>query len=84
MDFVPGLTKTQQGNDSIFVVVDKFSKMAHFILCWKTSDVTSFVFIFFREVVRLHGFSNSITLDRDTKFIVHLWRIMCNNLDIKL
>ena len=63
------LSRASRGRDAIMlVVVDQFSKMAHFIACHKIDDVTYIVNLFFHEIERLHCIPRTIVSVRDTKF----------------
>ena len=62
-------SQTIKNHDSIFVIVERFSKMAHFLPCSKTSDASKIAQIYFDGVVKLHSLSKIIVSDRDVKLM---------------
>ena len=68
MDFVVGLPKTMSKYDSIWVIVDRLTKSAHFIPVKVTYNVEKLAKIYISEIVRLRGFPLSIISDRGAQF----------------
>jgi hypothetical protein len=81
-DFITGLPKCQ-GYDAIFTVVDRFSKMRHFIPCRKDATAEDLARLFICHVWRYHGLPRTIVSDRGPQFISEFWHELCRILRIK-
>ena len=68
MDFVVGLLRTQWGSDAIWVVVDRLTKLAHFISMRVSDSIDYLADLYIRDIVRLHGVPVTIVSDRDPCF----------------
>ena len=73
MDFVDGLPKSLQGYDSVWVIVDRVTKSAHFLRVKVNYSLNKLAELYTQEIVRLHGVPTSIVSDRDPKFTSHFW-----------
>ncbi|KAM0052890.1 putative nucleotidyltransferase, Ribonuclease H [Helianthus debilis subsp. tardiflorus] len=74
MDFVTGLPKSQRGNDTIWVIVDRLTKSAHFLAIKETDKFSTLADVYLKEVVSRHGVPTSIISDRDAQFTSELWQ----------
>jgi hypothetical protein len=73
MDFIIGLSTTQRGFDSIWVIVDRLTKSAHFIPVKSNYHPHQYADIYFQEVVHIHGVPKSIVSDRGPQFTARFW-----------
>ena len=76
MDFITALPKVTWNFDSIFVVVDWLTKVAHLIPTRTTALALEITQLFVKEIVRLHGIPARIISDRDAKFTSKFWTAM--------
>ena len=74
MDFVTHFPRTLRRHDAVWVIVDRLTKLAHFIAVRMTFTLEEFCLLYIREIVRLHGGPVSIVSYRDPKFTAHFWK----------
>ena len=74
MDFMTHLPWTQQKHDSVWVIVDRLTKSAHFLAVRMTFALERFYPLYIREIVKPHGVPVTIVSDRDPRFTTHFWK----------
>jgi IS30 family transposase len=84
MDFIVGLPKTQSGNDSIWVIVDRLSKIVHFILVKPTYKGSKLAELYIMRIVCLYGVPKKIVSDGGTQFTSKFWEKLHESVDTKL
>src|SRR3954464_13950865 len=73
MDFITGFPKTQKGNDAIFVVVDRLSKVAHFLPVRESITASQLADLYVSRVVSLHGVPLEINFDHGSLITSTFW-----------
>ncbi|GJU06659.1 reverse transcriptase domain-containing protein [Tanacetum coccineum] len=74
MNFVTKLPKTSTGQDTVWIIVDRLTKSAHFLPMKETVSMEKLTRHYLKEVVLRHGVPVSIISDRDSKFTSHFWQ----------
>ena len=84
MAFMTRFPVTWRQHDSIMVVVDMLTKVAHFILVKSTHKTDDIAKIFMKDIFKLHGLPKAIVSDRDVKFTSNFWKGLFADLGTKL
>jgi transposase InsO family protein len=84
MDFIEGLPRTSTGYDSIWVIVDRLTKVAHFILMKTTYSRARLAELYMARIVCLHGVPKKIVSDRGSQFTSQFWQKLHECLDTRL
>uniref|UniRef100_A0A8C5M5A9 Gypsy retrotransposon integrase-like protein 1 n=1 Tax=Leptobrachium leishanense TaxID=445787 RepID=A0A8C5M5A9_9ANUR len=83
MDFIVDLPKSKR-HTVVLTVVDRFSKMAHFVPLPKLPTAKELAVVFAREIVRIHGVPSEIVSDRGAQFVSRFWRVFCAEMGVRL
>jgi transposase InsO family protein len=81
MDFIVGLPRSQLGYDSIWVIMDRLTKVAHFIPVKATYSGPQLAELYMSRIVCLHGVPKKIVSDRGTQFTSKFWQRLHKTLD---
>ena len=76
MDFVSVLPRTQRGHDTIWVIVDRLTKYAHFLTISMKYSLEKLAKLYLDKMVKLHRIPVSIVVDWDPRFMSNFWQKM--------
>jgi hypothetical protein len=80
MDIIVGLPTTSQRHDSVWVIVNRLTKIAHFIPVHTIYPVKKYAELYLDRVVCLHGVPKTIVSDRGSQFVAHFFGSSCRTL----
>jgi hypothetical protein len=78
MDFIVGLPRTTKGYDSIWVIVDRLAKIAHFLPVKTDHPVTVYAQLYIARILSLHGVPKTIVSDRGPQFVANFGKHFIN------
>ena len=84
MDFLMALPRTQRGFNSVWIIVDRLTKSAHFLPMKDTDTLEHLAKLYVQEIIRLHGVPVSIVSDRDPRFTSKFWKSLQKEMGTKL
>jgi transposase InsO family protein len=84
MDYIVGLLPAARRKDSIWIIVDRLTKTAHFIAVHTTYSVQDYAELYVDQIVCLHGVPKTIVSDRGTQFVIRFWEQLHESLGTKL
>ncbi|KAD5318085.1 hypothetical protein E3N88_18031 [Mikania micrantha] len=84
MDFVTKLPRTSSGHDTIWVIVDRLTKSAHFLPMRETYTMDKLAKLYINEIVVRHDVPLSIISDRDSRFTSRFWQSLQKSLGTQL
>jgi hypothetical protein len=78
MDFIVGLPRTTKGFDSIWIIIDRLTKIAHFLPVKIDLLVVVYAQLYIARILSLHGVPKNIVSDRGLQFVAKFWEALCN------
>jgi hypothetical protein len=84
MDFIVGLPRTTKGFDSIWVIIDRLTKIAHFLPVKTYNPIITYAQIYIACILSLHEIPKTIVLDREQQFVSKFWEELHKSLGTKL
>ena len=84
MDFIVGLPNISEKHDSIWVIIDRLTKTAHFLPVHTSYSAKKYAEVYLDQIIRLYGIAKTIISNRGSQFVARFWEQLQASLGTKL